>query len=143
MCASACVYLYMCVTFFFFFLMGHPSRPPSRYCRLPYAIYCATSFNNSGKKARDIGLTFRQHLSNIMPDSIFHGSMFQGITCLLACFFCLFVCLFACCFFRQEVVTMVFPRLEDMDAVFCQYNTSGHEETLSQKGLRQVGLISF
>ena len=31
-----------------------------------------TSFNYCGKKARDVGLTCRCNLSNIMPDSIFY-----------------------------------------------------------------------
>ena len=39
-----------------------------------------TSFNHGGKKARDVGLTCRCHLSNIMPDSIFHDSMKWGMT---------------------------------------------------------------
>ena len=39
-----------------------------------------TSFDYGGKKARDVGLTCRSHLSNIMPDSIFHDSMGWGIT---------------------------------------------------------------
>ena len=34
-----------------------------------------TSFNYGGKEARDVGLTCRCHLSNIMPDSIFYGSI--------------------------------------------------------------------
>ena len=39
-----------------------------------------TSFNYGGKKARDVGLTCRCHLSNIMPDSIFYDSMGWGMT---------------------------------------------------------------
>ena len=41
----------------------------------PVSCYYMTSFNYGGKKARDIGLTFRCHLSNIMPDSIFYDSI--------------------------------------------------------------------
>ena len=43
--------------------------------------------NYGGKKARDVGLTCSCHLSNIMPDSIFYGSMGWWMT---QCFcFCL------------------------------------------------------
>ena len=42
-----------------------------------------TSFDYGGKKARDEGLACRCHLSNIMPDSIFHDSMGWGMTQLL------------------------------------------------------------
>ena len=38
-----------------------------------------TSFNYGAKKARDVGLTCRCHLSNIMPDSIFYDSMGWGM----------------------------------------------------------------
>ena len=47
----------------------------------PVSCYYMTSFNYGGKKARDVGLTCRCHLSNIMPDSIFYD-MGWGITCL-------------------------------------------------------------
>ena len=33
------------------------------------------SFNYDGKKASDVGLTCRCHLSNVMPDSILHNSV--------------------------------------------------------------------
>ena len=46
----------------------------------PVSCYYMTSFNYGGKEARDVGLTCRCHLSNIMPDSIFYGSMGWGIT---------------------------------------------------------------
>ena len=46
----------------------------------PVSYYYMTSFNYGGKEARDVGLTCRCHLSNIMPDSIFYGSMGWGIT---------------------------------------------------------------
>ena len=46
----------------------------------PVSCYYMTSFNYGGKKARDVGLTCRCHLSNIMPDSIFYDSMGWGIT---------------------------------------------------------------
>ena len=91
------------------------------FCSLPIKSYChkffklslattitvlkpvscdhVTSFNYDDKKARDVGLTCWCHLSNIMPDSIFHESMTQGITCTVS--FCLFVFsyLFVVCFF--------------------------------------------
>ena len=41
-----------------------------------------TSFNYGGKNARDVALTYRCHLSNIMPHSIFYGGMGYGITSL-------------------------------------------------------------
>ena len=49
----------------------------------PASCYYMTSFNYGGKKARDVGLTCRCHLSNIMPDSIFYDSMGWGMTQLL------------------------------------------------------------
>ena len=48
---------------------------------MPLSYYSMTSFNYGGKKARDIDLTCRCHLSNIMPDTIFYNSMGWGITC--------------------------------------------------------------
>ena len=39
-----------------------------------------TSFNYGGKKARDVGLTCRFHLSNIMPGGIFYDSIECKIT---------------------------------------------------------------
>ena len=37
--------------------------------------YYKTSFNYGGKKARDVGLSARCHLSSIVPDSIVSDSM--------------------------------------------------------------------
>ena len=48
----------------------------------PVSCYYMTSSNYGGKKARDVGLTCRSHLSNIMLDNIFYNSMGWGITCL-------------------------------------------------------------
>ena len=48
----------------------------------PVSCYYMISFYYGGKKARDVGLTCRCHLSNIMSDSIFCDSMGWGITCL-------------------------------------------------------------
>ena len=45
-----------------------------------------TSFNYDGKKARDVGVTFWCHMSNIVPDSMLHESMRQGINVLFFCF---------------------------------------------------------
>ena len=45
----------------------------------PVSCYCMTSFNYGAKEARDVGLTYRCHLSNIMPDSIFNDSIGWGI----------------------------------------------------------------
>ena len=53
----------------------------------PVSCYYMTSFNYGGKKARNVDLTCRCHLSNIMPDSIFYDSMGWGITCLFFFFF--------------------------------------------------------
>ena len=68
--------------------------------------------NYDHKKTRDVGLTFWCHLSNIMPDRIFHESMrpqiivsvsfwffggFFVFVCLFVCFF-VFVFLFFCLF---------------------------------------------
>ena len=50
--------------------------------------YYMTSFNYDGKKAKDVGITCRCHLSNILTDSIFYDSMGWEINCFL------FVCLF-------------------------------------------------
>ena len=47
----------------------------------PVSCYYMRSFNYGGKNAKDVGLTCRCHLSNIMPDSILYDSMGSGITC--------------------------------------------------------------
>ena len=51
----------------------------------PISCYYMTSFNYGDKKARDVGLTCRCHLSNIMPDimhdSILYDSMGWEINC--------------------------------------------------------------
>ena len=51
------------------------------------SCYYMKSFNYGGKEGRDVGLTCRCHLNNIMPDSIFYDSIEWGITCLLFLFF--------------------------------------------------------
>ena len=66
------------------------------------------SFNYSDKKARDVGLTCRCHLSNIMSDSILYDSMEWGIT-----YFLVVVVVFV------RVITTVFLLIKEihMDAV--------------------------
>ena len=43
----------------------------------PVSCYM-TSFNFGAEKARDAGCTYRCHLSNVMPNGIFHDSMGWG-----------------------------------------------------------------
>ena len=47
----------------------------------PVSCYYMTSFNYGGQKARDVGLTCRCHMSNIMSDSIVYDSKGWGIAC--------------------------------------------------------------
>ena len=47
----------------------------------PISCYYMTSFNYGGKKGKDVSLTCRCHLRNIMSDSIFYDSMGWGINC--------------------------------------------------------------
>ena len=68
-----------------------------------------------GKKARDVGLTCRCHLSNIMPDSIFYDNMGLGMTQLL--FLLLFFFLLLLLFFFLGVVIAVFLSIKEMDSV--------------------------
>ena len=59
--------------------------------------------NYDHKKTRDVGLTFWCHLSNIMPDRIFHESMRPRIIVFVSFWFFggffVFVCLFVSLFF--------------------------------------------
>ena len=48
----------------------------------PVSCYYMTPFNYGRKKARDVGLACRCHLSNITLDSTFYDSMGGRITCL-------------------------------------------------------------
>ena len=59
------------------------------------------TFNYGGKKGRDIGLTCRCHMSNVMPDSVFYDSMGCGMTQ---------------CFFLGVVIAVLFS-IEKMDSV--------------------------
>lgn len=70
-----------------------------------------TSFNNGDNEARDIDLTFRCHVNNIVPDSIFYDSMVQ-CWCLLSVYnfitynFAIFC--FCYCFLFEVVKTIDF-----------------------------------
>ena len=59
------------------------------------------------------------HLSNIMPDRIFHESMRQGITCVCVLFFfCVCVCVSVCvCVCVCGVILLVFLRMKEMESV--------------------------
>ena len=57
----------------------------------PVSCYYMTSFNYGGIKTRDVGLTCRCRLSNIMPDSIFYDSTGWGMTQLLLLLFFFFL----------------------------------------------------
>ena len=72
------------------------------------------SFKYGGKKARDVGLTCRCHLSNVMPGSIFYDSMGWGMTQFLFLCCCSFV--FYKSFFTVVVIA-VFLSIEEMDSV--------------------------
>ena len=69
----------------------------------PASCYYMTSFNYGGKRVRDVDVTCRCHLSNIMPDSIFYDSMGWWITCQV--------------FFKKRVITTVFLSIKEMDSV--------------------------
>ena len=75
----------------------------------PFSFYYMT-FNFGGKKARDVGLTSRFHLSNFMPDNIFYDGMGWETTQFIFCFF-----LF--CFSFLGVVIDVFLSIEEVDLV--------------------------
>ena len=62
------------------------------------------SFDYGGKNGRDVGLAWKCHMSNIMPDSIFYDGMGRGIS---RCLFGLF----------SRVITIVFLSIEEMDSV--------------------------
>ena len=81
----------------------------------PVSCYYKTSFKYGGKKAGDVGLTCRCHLSNIMPDTIFYDSMGWGMTQLLLLFFYVFV-------FFLGVVIPVFLSIEEMRYEFSIIN---------------------
>ena len=98
--------------------------------------------NYDGKKARDVGLTCWCHLSNIMPDSIFHESIRQGITWISSfIFFLIFLFLFIYYFF-SGVILLFSSGLKRWNK-FYPYNISGRMEILSYNGDRQMGLINL
>ena len=72
----------------------------------PVSCYYMTSFDYGGKRARDVGLACRCHLSNIMRNSIFYDSMGWGISQF-----------FLFSFFSLGVVIAVFLSIEEMDSV--------------------------
>ena len=75
-----------------------------------------------------------------MPDSIFHDSMEWGMTQLLLLLLLLLLGFFW--FFFLGVIIAVFLSIEEM-IQSDHFNTSGHGETLSYDGLRQMGSIIF
>ena len=94
---------------------------------LTRASFFFMTFNYGGKREKDVGFTCRCHMNNIMPDCIFYDCIFKMITCLCVSLF-VFLLIFG--LFLQGVATTVFPRLEEMDTVFCHYRTNGHGKTL-------------
>ena len=80
----------------------------------PVSCDHVTSFNYDDKKARDVGLTCWCHLSNNMPDSIFHESMRKGITCVCVLFVCVCACVCVCV---CGVILLVFLRMRKMESV--------------------------
>ena len=68
-----------------------------------------------------------------MPDSLIVSSIyiiFQGVTCLFFCFW------YFLNFFLQGVLTFVFLKLEEMDAVFSHHTANRDGKTLSYNGLK-------
>ena len=83
------------------------------------------TFNYDDKKTRDVGLACWCHLSNIMPDSIFHKSIRQWITCV--CFLLLLLLLFFCCFFWCGVMLQFSSGWKRWNEI-CHYNISWRGE---------------
>ena len=59
---------------------SYPVLSANHHDIAPVSCYYMTSFKYGGKKSRNVGLTCRCHLSNIMRESIFYDSMEWGIT---------------------------------------------------------------
>ena len=120
------------------------SLPTTITVMKPVSCDHVTSFNYDNKKARDVGVTCWCNLRNIMPDSIFHKSMRQGITCsVLFRFFVWFFCiclLYALIFLQSD--TSVFLRMKEMESVY-YYSISECGEILNYNGHRQMRLISL
>ena len=112
---------YMCVRYFIFLSLATTITVLMRA-----SVFCIT-FNYGGKREKGVGFTCRCHMNNIMPDCIFYDCIFQMINCLCVSLF-VFLLIFG--LFLQGVATTVFPRLEEMDTVFCHYRTNGHGKTL-------------
>ena len=102
-CVCVCVCVCVILIFFPFFEL---SLTATIMVLTSASWYYMTSLNYHSKKARDVGLTCRCHLSNVMLDSVTYDSAFQGTTCLF-----IFLFLFVC-FFLQWVVTTIFLRLQ-------------------------------
>lgn len=66
------------------------------------------SFNNGDNEARDVDLTFRCHLNNIVSDSIFYDSMGQAGVYLMYITWCLFAIFYFCFFLLEGVITINF-----------------------------------
>ena len=73
------MFLLLCTTFNVVYFLSCPSLSIITVLT-PVSCYNLTSFNYGSKKAKDVDLTCRCHLSNIMLDSIFYDSMEWGIT---------------------------------------------------------------
>ena len=91
-----------------------------------------TSFNYGGNKAKEVDLTSRCHLSNIMPDSIFYDSMAWGMTQ-----FFLFV------FFFLRAGNRYLPQHKRNGFSLITITPVGRGETLTYNGIRQMGSIIF
>ena len=110
----------------------------------PVSSVYVTLLNYDGKKTRDVGFTWRCHLTNVIPESIFHERMIQGITCFVFVFvvwFC-FVCCNCCLAFFLGMV-LLFSLEWKRWYQFHYYNSYWHGKILSYNGLRQIILISF
>ena len=85
----------------------------------PVSCYDMASFNYRGKEAKDVGLTCRCHLINIMPDSIFYNSIGMGMTQFFCCFCFSFVVVVVVVVvvFSLGVVITVLLSIEEMDSV--------------------------
>ena len=81
----------------------------------PVSCYDMASFNYRGKEAKDVGLTCRCHLINIMPDSIFYNSIGMGMTQFFC--FCFSFVVVVVVVFSLGVVITVLLSIEEMDSV--------------------------
>ena len=120
--------MYVCVTFLSLFELSFVITTTVLTLASCYYI----TFNYDSKKVRDVDRTCR-------CPRLYSAWLF---VCWYCPFFCLFVHLFFF-FFLQGVVSTFFPRLEEVNAVFCHCNTIGFGKTLTCSRIRQVGLISF